>query len=249
MTRDRACRNCDAPLAGRWCHACGQDSRDPVRELRPLLEEFLDAALSWDSKLLTTLKVLVRQPGQLTLDLVAGRRARYFGPVRLYLLISVAYAAVYALFGGEPTLVYIAGGGDVVQGLEEIGRLQRWLSLILIALMPMATLAMAALFHRDGIPFVRHLAFVLHLSAMALLVWAAARPVAYAAGELVGFVGELGVAFLINVGLALHCFRAAKAHYGRGDLDTFWRLMVYGFVSAAMVRATVLVALRIADAG
>lgn len=244
---DRPCQNCGATLVGRWCHSCGQDSRNPLRELRSLFEEFLDSALSWDSKLLVTLKVLATRPGELTLAYVAGRRASFLGPVRLYLLLSLFYVTVYALLHGEPALVYIAGGGDIVAGQAEIGRIERWLSLVLVLLMPMAALIMAVLFHRASIPLVQHLVFVLHLSGFALLVWALGRPLSYLAGELIGFVAELVVSVGVNILLAFYSYRSARAHYGRGELDTFWRILVYGVVSAALIRGVVLFALRLVD--
>jgi len=245
MSDAATCRNCGTALTGRWCHACGQDSRNPLRELRSLLEEFLDSALSWDSKLLTTLKVLATSPGELTVAYVAGQRARYLGPVRLYLLLSLAYVTAYALLHGDPVLVYIAGGGDIVSGFDEIGRIERWLSLVLVLLMPLAALIMALLFHRAGIPLVQHLVFVLHISGFSLVVWTLGRPLSYLAGALVHEVAELVVSVAVNVPLAFYCYRAARAHYGRGELDTFWRILLYGAASAALIRGVVLLASRI----
>lgn len=244
---DRPCQNCGTALSGRWCHACGQDSRNPLRELRSLFEEFLESALSWDSKLVTTLKVLASRPGELTVAFVAGRRARYLGPVRLYLLLSLIYVTVYALLGGEPVLVYIVGGGDIAAGQAEIGRIERWLSLVLVLLMPLAALIMAVLFHRATIPLVQHLVFVLHVSGLSLLVWALGRPLSYIAGELVHDLAELVVSVAVNVPLAFYIYRAARAHYGRGELDTFWRVLFYGVASAALVRGVVLLTLRLVD--
>jgi hypothetical protein len=44
-----------------------------------------------DSRLWRTLAALLFRPGYLTRELLAGRRARYLPPVRLYLVISVAF--------------------------------------------------------------------------------------------------------------------------------------------------------------
>src|SRR6185436_16977473 len=52
--------------------------------------------LHLDGKILTSLKVLVTRPGQLTTDLVAGRRARYVTPLRLYLTLSVLFFVLNA---------------------------------------------------------------------------------------------------------------------------------------------------------
>jgi len=235
-----ACHNCGSVLTGRWCHDCGQDSRDPLRVLASIVGEFADAALSWDSKLARTLKALLFEPGFLSNEFVAGRRARYVGPVRLYLLASIVYAATYAAFGGKASLVYLVGGGDLIAGFGEIARLERWLSFVLLGLMPLAAVIVAVVFHRTGITFARHLVFVLHLSSVALILWALGCPCAYAAVHLVGALGELAVVLVVNGAIAFHTYRAARAHYGRGELDTFWRVAAYGLTSALLIRAVVL---------
>jgi hypothetical protein len=45
----------------------------------------------WDGKVAATLRTLFTRPGELTLDFLAGRRARWLLPLRLYLLCSVAF--------------------------------------------------------------------------------------------------------------------------------------------------------------
>lgn len=47
--------------------------------------------LHWDGKLWSTLKTLIRSPGTLTIDYVAGKRVRHISPLRLYLTASVVY--------------------------------------------------------------------------------------------------------------------------------------------------------------
>ena len=79
------------PLAGRWCHACGQDSRDPLRDFGALTGELLDSLFGWDSRLVRTLRLLCASPGALSEAFTNGQRARYIGPLRLYLLVSVKY--------------------------------------------------------------------------------------------------------------------------------------------------------------
>ena len=46
---------------------------------------------NWDAKIPSTLKTLFFKPGALTLDFLAGRRARWLQPLRLYLLCSLAF--------------------------------------------------------------------------------------------------------------------------------------------------------------
>lgn len=85
------CGNCEAVLAARYCPACGQDSYSRVTSLRELAHDFIGDYLNFDSRLLRSLGPLIARPGALTTEYLAGRRARYIPPLRLYLFISVAF--------------------------------------------------------------------------------------------------------------------------------------------------------------
>lgn len=82
------CANCQCANVGRYCPACGQ--RQLSREqysLRHLFGELLGNLLQWDSKLLRTLTLALRKPGELSALHLAGVRARYTSPVTLLLLV------------------------------------------------------------------------------------------------------------------------------------------------------------------
>src|SRR5262245_10938192 len=85
------CQNCGAPLAGPFCSRCGQRAIPPRPTIRQLAGDAWNELVGWDGKLLRTLRVLVRHPGELTCGAIEGRRARYISPVRLYLICSVVY--------------------------------------------------------------------------------------------------------------------------------------------------------------
>jgi len=86
-----SCPNCGAAVAGAYCPACGQRAA----ELNPTLGDVArDAAgdlFNWDGKIPATLKALLLQPGRLTADFLAGRRARWLSPFRVYVICSVAF--------------------------------------------------------------------------------------------------------------------------------------------------------------
>jgi hypothetical protein len=86
-----SCLNCDTPLAGPFCAACGQRALPPRPTMRELVEEAWQEFVSVDGRLLVTLRLLLTRPGALTTESLAGRRARFLGPLRLYLLCSVAF--------------------------------------------------------------------------------------------------------------------------------------------------------------
>jgi hypothetical protein len=85
------CLNCGASLVGPWCAQCGQRDPHPDVPLHELLHDIAHEFTHWDGKVLGTIRELVSRPGQLTVDFLAGRRARWLPPFRLYLIVSVAY--------------------------------------------------------------------------------------------------------------------------------------------------------------
>jgi len=86
------CLNCGAPLlGGAYCATCGQARPHPDPTLREFLHETTHELTDWDGKVPRTLKALVLQPGRLTVDYFAGRRARWLPPLRVYLICSVIF--------------------------------------------------------------------------------------------------------------------------------------------------------------
>lgn len=86
-----ACSNCGAALTGPYCSSCGQKTPQSDLTVREFLHEATAELTQLDGKVPRTLKALLLQPGRLTLDFLAGRRARWLPPLRLYLICSVAY--------------------------------------------------------------------------------------------------------------------------------------------------------------
>jgi hypothetical protein len=101
------CRNCGAGLSGRYCNSCGQVADVHVPSTRELMHEVLEGLTHSDSRIWSTLKYLLFKPGKLTQEFVAGRRAAYLPPFRLYLILSVAFflVASFSDFKGQPVII------------------------------------------------------------------------------------------------------------------------------------------------
>jgi len=82
-----ACAFCNTRLAGRYCHACGEDSL-PV-------ETTWQGWLTQWHRLMRTLRTLLLEPGRLAEYHLAGSRIRYIPPMTLFLNA----VAVTFLFG------------------------------------------------------------------------------------------------------------------------------------------------------
>jgi len=85
------CMDCGEQLQGPYCHSCGQKKSNIHRSTLKLIREVTAEQVSLDSKLTKALKFLIIKPGFLTTEYFAGRRTRYYTPVRLYLLMSVLF--------------------------------------------------------------------------------------------------------------------------------------------------------------
>jgi hypothetical protein len=93
----RRCLNCGAALTGRYCANCSQPADVHVPSTRELLHEALEGITHTDSRLWRTLRLLWFKPGKLTQEFVAGRRAAYLPPFRLYLVLSIIFFLIASL--------------------------------------------------------------------------------------------------------------------------------------------------------
>jgi hypothetical protein len=104
-TTAELCRNCDAQLQGHFCHSCGQPHKPLDPTFKDLWHEGVHEFLHIDGKILHTVKLLLLRPGFLTAEFLAGRRARYMGPFRLYLTISLIFFFLLLHLPAEKTVI------------------------------------------------------------------------------------------------------------------------------------------------
>jgi hypothetical protein len=90
------CPNCATPLAGPWCHNCGQKGAEYHRSIWHLFAEAFEGLTHFDGRIWQTMPRLFVRPGQLTRDYLDGHRAAQVPPFRLFLIVLV--------------LVFLAGG-------------------------------------------------------------------------------------------------------------------------------------------
>ncbi|MBK3518340.1 DUF3667 domain-containing protein [Carboxylicivirga marina] len=82
------CKNCDHRFSGKYCSNCGQSVKELERPIRFMIADFMGTIITFDTRLAKTLVTILFKPGYLTIDFLAGRRARYMPPFRFYLFIS-----------------------------------------------------------------------------------------------------------------------------------------------------------------
>lgn len=105
------CLNCGAPLAGDFCHQCGQSAQSLRQPFWALLAESIETLFSLDSRAARTLPGLLLQPGKVTRAYLDGQRARFIPPFRLYVLASLVFFVLLPLMTGQG-LSLVPGGNQ-----------------------------------------------------------------------------------------------------------------------------------------
>lgn len=77
-------------MHGPYCAQCGQETQITTLKLRDFSHEYFQHFVTLESRLWRTLWTLVRYPGMLTTEFLAGRRRRYVRPLPLYISLSFA---------------------------------------------------------------------------------------------------------------------------------------------------------------
>jgi hypothetical protein len=94
------CASCAAALAGPYCAQCGEKRLDRHDyALGHWLEHTVDAFTHFDLKVPLGLWSLLRRPGTMTADVLAGRRVRWPKPFQAFLVANVLFYAASSAFG------------------------------------------------------------------------------------------------------------------------------------------------------
>lgn len=92
--KDHNCLNCGFNVEEHYCSRCGQ----PNLELKENFWDFISHSIAhyfhFDNKFFQTLKPLITKPGIVTLDYLAGKRARYINPISMYIFVSIVFFLV-----------------------------------------------------------------------------------------------------------------------------------------------------------
>ena len=176
----RSCKNCGTPLEARYCPECGQRGIDLERPLPELLGEALRETLDVDGRAARTLWTLIRRPGLLTSEYLAGRRRRYSPPFRLYLIISLLFFVLTAWVAGQGILLD-EGQTLEVDAAGQARLFADYVPRLMFVLLPVFALLLKAAFrHRL---YFDHLIHALHLHSAAFIVLMAMLPLEQAASR------------------------------------------------------------------
>jgi len=88
---EKNCLNCGHHVEDHYCSHCGQPNLELKEPFWGFIGHSVGHYFHFDSKFFHTLVPLLTKPGQITLDYLAGKRARYIHPVSLYIFVSILY--------------------------------------------------------------------------------------------------------------------------------------------------------------
>ena len=88
------CLNCEEPLLGNFCHHCGQQNLPLKQTVGQLLLVFFGEFFNYDGRFLRSIRLMLSQPGAITLAYMEWKRSTYVNPVRFYLFTSAFYFLV-----------------------------------------------------------------------------------------------------------------------------------------------------------
>ena len=107
----RRCLNCGAPAPGNFCPHCGQETAADVASFSAWLRGVAAALTDRHGRLRATLSKLLFAPGALTVEYLAGRKARYLRPLQVYLAASVVVFAAVQVLGLGLALRFVGDEG------------------------------------------------------------------------------------------------------------------------------------------
>jgi hypothetical protein len=89
--KEKDCLNCGHIVEEHYCSNCGQPNLELKENFWAFISHSIAHYFHFDNKFFQTLNPLLTKPGQVTLDYLAGKRARYINPVSMYIFVSIVY--------------------------------------------------------------------------------------------------------------------------------------------------------------
>lgn len=101
VSKTTQCLNCGKEFEGNFCPNCGQSADTGRFTLKFIWENLLAAFLSKDGGIGFTLKNLFTRPGAMIVDILNGKRRKYFSPFPMLFCALTLYALILSLTGSH----------------------------------------------------------------------------------------------------------------------------------------------------
>jgi len=188
------CVTCGKPMDGRYCSHCGERRVGPDdHSLHRFFVHGIEAFTNADGKIFATLSFLITRPGRLTADYLKGRRKPYIQPLQLFLIANLVFFLLHPMIGSNtittdlntqmrytwhsgivramvtPRLAARAVSANRYAETFDPAAVRQAKSLVILVV-PIFSLAVAALYWRQRPHYSAHLVFSLHFCAFWLLL-------------------------------------------------------------------------------
>ena len=96
--KEKDCLNCGTVVQGKYCHNCGQENVVPKETFWHMVTHFFYDITHFDSSFFSTIHHLILKPGFLSREYMAGRRASYLHPIKMYVFTSAIFFLLFFSF-------------------------------------------------------------------------------------------------------------------------------------------------------
>ena len=100
-TNTVTCLNCGTEFEGKFCPECGQSAETGRFTMKFVWENILAAFISKDGGIWFTLKNLFTRPGAMNVEILNGKRRRYFSPFPMLIFVLSVYILLASLTGSR----------------------------------------------------------------------------------------------------------------------------------------------------
>ncbi|WP_113661420.1 DUF3667 domain-containing protein [Pedobacter nanyangensis] len=91
LRKEKNCLNCGHHVEDTYCPHCGQENIELKEDALHMITHAIADYFHFEHKFFGTIKPLLFKPGKLTVDYVAGKRASFLHPIKLYIFISIVF--------------------------------------------------------------------------------------------------------------------------------------------------------------
>ena len=103
-TTSLKCLNCGNEFEGHYCPECGQSADTGRFTMKFIYENLLSAFISKDGGIWFTLKNLFTRPGEMIVEILKGKRRRYFTPFPMLFFTLTVYILLFTFTGSRGDL-------------------------------------------------------------------------------------------------------------------------------------------------
>jgi hypothetical protein len=161
-----ACTNCGEMREGEYCAACGQRAVRGRLTVPSIGHQVANEVLNMDRGLVFTALELSRRPGAAIREYVDGKRVRYTGPVKYFILTvaltTFATTQLGVLDEVATGMFHEMGPNAPVTPSQASAFMSQWMTLFMAVGVPFTAAVTHRLFRRAGMTYAEHLALNLY---------------------------------------------------------------------------------------